>query len=545
MRTLRQAGSIRSILTKILIGALVPMVFLGVWQGVLTYDGSQNLVAQRLRANAWGIAEGERDPFIIARRSLQMLSRLDPIERNLSGCDQVLIDAREGAIGISNFLRADRNGAIRCSALPYAPGQTISGNAWPGQFKSQDTFFLGDPAFDDASKQPTLQLYLPLYDRAGRFDGVIGARISLEWLSRSIGQRQRERGGVAMLVNRDGKVFFSSGPSRFTGLARVRDALQAPQAIQSADGKQWTYATAPIFDRELFIAYAEPRANFANAAVSPIWLILPLPLLVTALSLIGVWFAAHRYLLDWFPRLHRLTQRIVEGQLIDERHQFAGAPAEVTAIADQLHAIAGALEGNRTALQASLEMQKSLTRELNHRVRNNIQIIVSLLTMQAERVPQGWMRELLDQARARVSAIGLVQRFAHDQHQDGPSKVTASELLADLCAQVRAANRDGPELDFQVEADATCKLRFDHAVPLMLFALEVISDAASHGARQIAVRLMSEDRGCRLEISGSNGAAPPNRDFELLGALAEQVSGHFGTEARGAQGLVWLEFPGD
>ena len=75
MRRLRSAGTIRSNLTKILIGAMVPMAFLGVWQGTLTYEDSRNLVAERLRANAWAIAERERDPFIIARHSLQMLAR--------------------------------------------------------------------------------------------------------------------------------------------------------------------------------------------------------------------------------------------------------------------------------------------------------------------------------------------------------------------------------------------------------------------------------------------------------------------------------------
>ena len=545
MRTLRSAGTIRSNLTKILVGALVPMLFLGVWQGVLTYQDSRNLVAQRLRANAWGIAESERDPFIIARHSLQMLGQLDPIKRNLAGCDQLLVDAREGAIGIVNFLRADRTGAIRCSGLPFVPGQSIAGNPWWKQVKAQDTFVLGGPAMGEVSKQPILLLYLPLRDSAGQFNGTISAGIGLERLSRALGARQRERGGVVMLVNRTGKVLLSSGPSRFTDLASVSEALQQPQTARSADGKQWTFVTAPMFDRDLLVAYAEPRANFANAALSRIWLILALPLLATALSLVGVWFATQRYLLDWFPRLHRLTQQIAEEQPVDERSQFARAPTEIAAIADHLHAMAGTLEGNRAALQASLETQKSLTRELNHRVRNNIQIIVSLLTMQAERVPHGWVRDLLNQARARVSAIGLVQRFAYDQNQDSPGKVAASELLADLCAQIRTANRDGPELDFQVEADATCKLRFDHAVPLMLFALEVISDIASRDGRQITVRLLSEDRGCRLEISGSDGAAPPSGDCELLGALTEQVSGHFGVQAMGAQSLVWLEFPGD
>lgn len=541
----RSAGTIRSNLTKILIGAMVPMLFLGIWQGALTYDDSRNLVAERLRANAWGIAESERDPFIIARHSLQMMSQLDAIKRGVPGCDQLLVDAREGAIGIVNFLRADRTGAIRCSGLPFTPGQSIAQNPWWQQAKAGDAFLLGGPTIGDVSKQSVLLLYLPIKDDAGQFNGTISAGIGLDRLSRTLAARQRERGGVVMLVDQAGKVLLSSGPSRFTGLSGVTQALQVPQLARSTDGKQWTFVTAPMFDRELLVAYAEPRANFANAALSRIWLILALPLLATALSLAGVWFATQRYLLDWFPRLHRLTQRIAEQQSLDERDDFAAAPSEIAGIADHLHIMAGTLAGNRAALQSALETQKALTREVNHRVRNNIQIIVSLLTMQAESVPQGWVRNLLDQARARVSAIGLVQRFAYDQGQDSADKVAVSQLLSDLCAQIRTANRQSPELDLQVEADATCKLGFDHAVPLMLFALEAISHLTAHGGRQIAVLLKSGEKGCRLEVVGRAIAGQPDADNELLAALAEQLSGRFGTEANAVEICTWLEFPGD
>lgn len=545
MKVRRSAGTIRSNLTKILVGALVPMLFLGVWQGILTYKDSRDLVAQRLRANAWEIAESERDPFIIARHSLQMLGQLDAIKGVGRDCDQLLVDAREGAVGIVNFVRTDRIGAVRCSGLPFRTGQSIAGNLWWRQAKAQNSFLMGGPTIGEVSKQPILLLFLPLKDAAGQFSGTISAGIGLDRLSRALAARQRERGGVVMLVDHTGKVLLSGGPSRFARLDSAEEGLQTPQMARSLDGKQWIFVTAPMFDRDLLVAYAEPQANFANAALSRIWLILALPLLATALSLAGVWFATQRYLLDWFPRLHRLTQHIADEQAVEEYDAFAAAPTEIAGIADHLQFMAGSLAGNRLALQAALDTQKSLTRELNHRVRNNIQIIVSLLTMQAERVPQGWVRNLLDQARARVAAIGLVQRFAYDHAEDKNGKIAVSQLLTDLCAQIRTANRESPDLDLQVDADATCRLSFDHAVPLMLFALEAISDLATRGARQVRVGLNSEAQGCRLEVASNLTVGEASLDGELLAALAEQIAGRFGVEAGGEQTLIWLEFPGD
>lgn len=549
MRKLRSAGTIRSNLTKILIGALVPMLFLGAWQGFLTYEDSRNLVAQRLRANAWAIAESERDPFIIARHSLQMVSQLDPVRRFGSQCDQLMVDARDGATGILNFVRTDRNGTVRCSGLPYQPGLSIAQNQWWQRARIGTSFLLGGPSIGEVSKRPVVLLFLPLLNARGDFDGTVSAGIGLERLSAALKARQRERGGAVLLVDQQGAVVLSAGPSRFKSIAAVERAVEVPQLAKSEDGKEWTFVAAPMFDRDLLVVYAEPRANFANAALSRIWLILALPLLAAGLSLAGVWFATQRYLLDWFPRLHRLTQRIADERPLQEEANFAAAPAEIAGMARDLHQMAGRLSANRSALQRALETQRTLTRELNHRVRNNIQIIVSLLTMQADKVPQGWVRDILDQARARVSALGLIHRFLYEQDEDRIASVAVAQLLADLCAQVRTASRSAADLQLDCDTHAECTVDFDRAVPLMLFALEAISiathrSAGSHeGGARVAVRLSSDANGCLLEISDHQAdACAVLGDRELLDALAEQVSGECGTDCEDGLHRTWLRF---
>lgn len=542
MRELRSAGTIRSNLTKILIGALVPMAFLGAWQGVLTYQDSRKLVSERLRARAWGIAESERDPFIIARHSLQMLAQLNAVKRIGPGCDQLMNDARNGATGITNFVRADPTGAVRCSGIPYQAGATLAQNrAWQRAARGR-SFVLGERQMGEIARVPVLLVFLPLFDEQGAFDGTVSAGISLNRLSETLESRQRALGGTIALVNREGQIVLSEGPSQFDLVPDPAAGLSEPQTLKSRDGRHWAFVAAPMFDRDLLVIYAEPRSNFASAALSRIWLILALPLLAGLLSLAGVWFATQRYLLDWFPRLHGLTERIAEERPIEDRGEFAEAPTEIADIAEDLHETASKLSLSRAALQRAFETQKSLTRELNHRVRNNIQIIVSLLTMQSEKAPQEPMREILDQARARVAAIGLVHRYMYDQDEDRLGEVAAAQLLFDLCAQIRTSSRRSTELELQVDADAHCRIGFDHAVPLMLFALEAIS-AAARGTDQINVGLRSEDHGCRLEVSdGVPGTGTPLGDCELLGALAEQIGGRFGSEQTDAGTLTWLEF---
>lgn len=549
MRRLRAAGTIRSNLTRIMIGALFPMLFLGAWQGLLTYEDSRNLVAQRLRANAWAIAESERDPFIIARHSLQMASQLDVVRRFGDDCDQMLLNARNGATGVVNFIRSDRHGRVRCSGMRFEQGLSIASNPWWQQARLRNSFLLGGPVIGEVSKRPIVLLLLPIRDAAGQFDGAISAGINLERLAAALSARQRERGGAVLLVDGNGKVLLSAAPSRFDTVAAVKQGLQTPQMAQSADGKHWTFVSAPLFDRDLMVVYAEPRANFTNAAVSRIWLILALPLLAAALSLAGVWLATQRYLLDWFPRLHRLTQRIADQQPVGNASDFARAPTEIAHMADDLHEMAGALTSNREALQRALEMQKSLTRELNHRVRNNIQIIVSLLTMQAEKIPQGWVRDILEQARARVSAMGLTHRFIYDQEEGQIGSVAIAQLLLDLCAQIRCSGSRADDLQLDCDVEAECTVDFDRAVPLMLFALEAISIAVRRGKGSgdgravVTVRLRAEAGSCLLEVRDHfPEACSIIGDRELLDALAEQVGGEWGADYTDDNHFTWLRF---
>ena len=542
MRATRSAGTIRSNLTRIMIGALVPMAFLGAWQGMLTYQDSRQLVSERLRASAWGIAESERDPFIIARHSLQMVAQLDVVKQMGPNCDRVMSNARNGAIGISNFVRADRSGTVRCSGIPFQPGLTLARNpVWQRAARSH-SFVLGGRQIGEISHMPVVLVFLPLFDQQGKFDGTVSAGIRLDRLSRTLESQQRALGGAIVLVNRQGQIVLSEGPSQFVSIPRPTAGLLEPQQLQSRDGRYWTFVAAPMFDRDLLVVYAEPRSNFANAALSRIWLILALPLLAGALSLAGIWFATQRYLLNWFPRLHSLAERIADERPILDQGDFARAPTEIADIAEDLHETARKLGLGRAALQRALETQKSLTRELNHRVRNNIQIIVSLLTMQSEKAREKPVREILDQARARVSAIGLVHRYLYDQDEDRLGAVAAAQLLFDLCTQIRTSGRRSTELELQVDADAHCRVTFDHAVPLVLFALEAIT-AAARGTNRINVRLHSHDHLCRLEVAdGRPRSVASHGDCELLGALAEQMGGKFGSEQAAAQTTTWLEF---
>lgn len=555
---LYSTGTIRSNLLKIVIGALVPMLLLGAWQGLLTYRDSRGLVAERLHSNAWSVAESERDPFIIARHALRIVSQQPQVKEAGADCSAALDNLRDGATGILNFLRTDRTGAVRCSGLPVDPGVNLADRRWWQEARGTSAFVTGEPQIGEDTRRPEVIMALAVKDAAGQFDGTVSAGISLERLSASLVARQAELGGTVLLVDRTGKILLSSGAARFDRIGAADAARSEPQLARARDGRNWIYVAAPLFDRDLLVVYAEPQTSFTGAALSRIWLILALPLLAAVLSLAAVWFATQRYLLDWFPRLHRLTERIAEGHFENDRGEFEGAPSEITGMAADLHTMAAALDRNGRELHAALAAQKALTRELNHRVRNNLQIVASLLTMQAERVEQGWVRDLLEQARIRVSALGLIHRLLYEQGDERSGEITTARLFGDLAAQLRSANRRARGVSLTCEADDFA-LDFDRAVPLMLFAVEAVTNAYRHAFRpgeegQIALRLWLEWEGAVLEVRDNGKGIPQpapegGSGTELLTAFAGQLGGKLsiGPATGGTRPgtLVRLDFPRD
>lgn len=550
---LHRAGTIRSNLLRIVIGALVPMVLLGAWQGLLTYRDSRGLVAERLRANAWAIAENERDPFIIARHALRMASQNRAVQEIGPSCSTMLDEARDGATGILNFLRTDRTGRVRCSGLSFDPEENLSGRRWWREARTTSAFIVGEPQIGEVSRRPVVVLALALSAPDGSFDGTVSAGISLERLSASLAAKQAELGGIVMLVDRTGRVLLSSGAERLKRIPGVDAARTEPQNVTGPRGNDWIYVAAPLFGDDLQVVYAEPCASFTGAALSRVWLVLALPLLAALLSLAAVWFASQRYLLDWFPRLHALTGRIAQGRFDNDLHEFDTAPREIALMAGDLHAMAGSLDRHGRDLQTALDAQKALTRELNHRVRNNLQIVVSLLTMQAERADEGWVRDLLEQARIRVSALGLIHRLLYEQREEHIGEVGMATLFGDLAAQLRSANRRSRGIGLETVVD-DFSLDFDRAVPLMLFAVEAVTNAYRHAFAEVGngrivmtLSLVDWDR-VRLEVRDNGmGMTDPHAEagsgLELLDAFAAQLGGTL-TFADAAPGtVVTLDFP--
>jgi two-component system, sensor histidine kinase PdtaS len=177
------------------------------------------------------------------------------------------------------------------------------------------------------------------------------------------------------------------------------------------------------------------------------------------------------------------------------------------------------------ALERALDQNQMLMREIHHRVKNNLQIIQSLIRLQP--LPDGVKNGLFD----RLSAMSSVHE--HIYRYDRFSEISADALIPGVIDPLIRAYRPDVTVDYDLDA---CPVSNDQATSLALLVGEVTTNALKYAfadgeAGKLEVRLKALDGGrARLEIDDngpgfSPDASPSGMGTRLIVASVQQLSG--------------------
>lgn len=197
-------------------------------------------------------------------------------------------------------------------------------------------------------------------------------------------------------------------------------------------------------------------------------------------------------------------------------------------------------------LRAALAERETLLKEVYHRVKNNLQVVQSLLSLQQRTVVDTHARQALEDSSRRVRAMALVHEKLYQTGDLG--SVSLREYAADLLLQIdaaTAASRRGVQLQLAV-MDLACQP--DSAIPFGLILTELVHNSLEHafnGRAAGCVRVELAPRGDgtpMLSVSDDGTGLPPGFDIEaspsmglqLASSLAQQLGGRL--EATSSQG---------
>ena len=231
---------------------------------------------------------------------------------------------------------------------------------------------------------------------------------------------------------------------------------------------------------------------------------------------------------------------------------------------DELRALALTFKrATRTLARREAELRVAVTRqdlamqEIHHRVKNNLQIVASLLNLQASRIRLPEARAEFQSARDRVRALATVHRhlYAHGELHT----INMRTFLLELCGQLFQAMGEtiNGRLMLDIEAPEL-EMSSDQAVPLSLIVTEAVTNAIKYAypagrSGTISVRLRPAGEGIELEIKddgigmplGRAETATGTRDgigIQLINGFARQLGAKLAVEqGQGTRYLVQMK----
>ena len=216
------------------------------------------------------------------------------------------------------------------------------------------------------------------------------------------------------------------------------------------------------------------RASDANELpTTAAWItVAAVPVLIGVAAVVIVGIASEAMVMEWLFYLERLSRAYARGRYSLRPKRLQQAPLEFRMLGEAVEDMAAAVEHRDQALRDALDEQTVLLREVHHRVKNNLQIVGSLLSLQASRSKDVGTKDALQDALVRIDAMSLSQRFMQQQEEE--DSISSLELFESFAAQIRArlgAGRRGLVLTSDIEARV---MPLEAGSRLVLIAAEAI-----------------------------------------------------------------------
>ncbi len=227
-------------------------------------------------------------------------------------------------------------------------------------------------------------------------------------------------------------------------------------------------AMAPVGLFDLQLRATSMRSSFSVSEALQAFL----PLLMWASAAIVGFFVVDRLLIRPLATVRAAVAELPPGAQLT-LPSFRTPAREIRALAEALESASATRARHEEQIAAALEHQVRLTREVHHRVKNNLQVVASLISLHARSAPAGPAADAYAAIQRRVDALAIVHsnHFAALETNDG---VSVRALFKDLTTSLRtsmAASGPAPPITIEI---ADVRVEQDVAVPIAFLVTELV-----------------------------------------------------------------------
>ncbi len=535
---LRRADQLNFRLALVFAVALLPLMIVSILRSQSVINEAEQrsqaaLVGETLRAVQAEAALIER-----AKSSAQTLSILVPAALpDLARCNALMLRMID-ATPFSFAGYYDLNGFVPCSSAAR-PFSFPASPEFEAQLANPGPVVLVNEAAP-ASRTSVIYASYPVFDDAGALQGFTAVSVPHAMLAAN----QRPDIGATFLTVKDDETILTApgSPSMARGLLPVlaegESFADLPSSFigRSRDGEMRVYSVAPLVAQDVYalgtwtnVADFGSRFYLTHPAVFPI--------LMWLASLGVAWFAARLFVTRHVVQLRAAMRSFSSRRAQPQAVAFHQAPGELRDVAEEFGLLTDRIVHEEARLEDVARQKDVLLHEVHHRVKNNLQLIASIMNMQMRQSPTPEVKEIIRSLHDRVNSLATVHRDLYQTSSQ--ADVSMDELLRSIAAQVvrMGTSEGGVHLETELEA---MRLSPDQAVPLSLFVTEALTNALKYlGAPQGAqptLKLRLSHVGADdalIELSNSLPRVIETPDAEKSSGLGSDLMAAFGTQLGG------------
>lgn len=523
--------------------ALLPLGLISVYQTRAVVSEAERLNQAALLAETESAAAAERELIREALGAAQGMSALG-MERLEDHCDQLLAEfvrfhPRFAYAGFAT-ITGDITCASRGSGISLADSETFQ------RMTESDGPYMELVAQGRITGIPVVVVAEPI-QREGDVEGYVMISIPSRIADALLNDDATSRGLHLSAINADGQVISATGGSETaeaympagvlpSGLFdRIGDTFQA----WTASGERRVFAISQIVPGSAAIVGSWPAELAANDHT--IWrarLSVTFPLLMWIAGMGVAFFGIQRLVVRHVHALASAMRQHALGRLTKGRIELDRPPDELKAAETAFNRMILLLAQAEAKQEQDLRDKEVLLREVHHRVKNNLQLIASIMNMQSRLTHSQEAKRILGDLQRRVRGLATLHRSLYT----GPETTTidAAELIQTLLADLAPS---GPEARLEIETHLDEVHLFpDQAVPLSMLFSEAMTNAVKYAGRpdgepaRITVWLEARDDGMiRFCIENTVGQrVMPEGDFDAeMGGLGTRLMRAFISQLEG------------
>lgn len=181
-------------------------------------------------------------------------------------------------------------------------------------------------------------------------------------------------------------------------------------------------------------------------------------------------------------------------------------------------------EDRQEEFERKLQEKDTLLRELQHRVKNNLQMITALIRMEARNLQEETTTQRFDRLAGRVDALALLYRSLSDEGKG--ESLDLGVYLSEIATSVMKAHAvEGIRLDLKID---TWPVSVNVAMPAGLVVNELMTNALKHAfpegsGGEITLHSLVDESGCTILIADNGIGLPDGVDWPKRGKLSAMI----------------------